>query len=142
VVQDRYERLLAVQERICWEENTKLIGTEVEVLVQADAGRKNNKTNRMSGRARDGRLVHFQPQGATDGVIRPGDIITTTITDAKPHFLIADSDVLSHRTTKAGDMSAAGKVPTTAPVGVGLGMPKIGAPQPKKASADSGCGCS
>jgi hypothetical protein len=142
VVQDRYERLLAVQERICWEENTKLIGTEVEVLVQADAGRKNNKTNRMSGRARDGRLVHFQPQGATDGVIRPGDIITTTITDAKPHFLIADSDVLSHRTTKAGDMSAAGKVPTTAPGGVGLGMPKIGAPQPKKASADSGCGCS
>ena len=144
VVQNRYERLVALQDRICLEENTKLIGTEVEVLVQADAGRKNNKTNRMSGRSRDGRLVHFQPRGAIDGVIRPGDVITTTITEAKPHFVIADSTVLTHRTTKAGDMSAAGKVPTTAPVGVGLGMPRIGAPQAKtqvvSGCSNGGCG--
>ncbi|CAB0605008.1 tRNA (N6-isopentenyl adenosine(37)-C2)-methylthiotransferase MiaB [Corynebacterium diphtheriae] len=143
VVQDRYERLLALQERISTEENAKLIGTEVELLVQASGGRKNDKTHRMTGRSRDGRLVHFDPQGHVDGDIRPGDVITTVVTEAKPFFLIADSGVLQHRRTKAGDMSAAGKVPTTAPVGVGLGLPSIGSPAQKRSetSKSSGCGC-
>ncbi|OWN73287.1 tRNA-2-methylthio-N(6)-dimethylallyladenosine synthase MiaB [Corynebacterium diphtheriae bv. gravis] len=143
VVQDRYERLLALQERISTEENAKLIGTEVELLVQASGGRKNDKTQRMTGRSRDGRLVHFDPQGHVDGDIRPGDVITTVVTEAKPFFLIADSGVLQHRRTKAGDMSAAGKVPTTAPVGVGLGLPSIGFPAQKRSetSKSSGCGC-
>lgn len=143
VVQGRYERLLALQERISTEENAKLIGTEVELLVQASGGRKNDKTHRMTGRSRDGRLVHFDPQGHVDGDIRPGDVITTVVTEAKPFFLIADSGVLEHRRTKAGDMSAAGKVPTTAPVGVGLGLPSIGSPAQKRSetSKSSGCGC-
>ncbi|PSA72042.1 tRNA (N6-isopentenyl adenosine(37)-C2)-methylthiotransferase MiaB [Corynebacterium diphtheriae] len=143
VVQDRYERLLALQERISTEENAKLIGTEVELLVQASGGRKNDKTQRMTGRSRDGRLVHFDPQGHVDGDIRPGDVITTVVTEAKPFFLIADSGVLQHRRTKAGDMSAAGKVPTTAPVGVGLGLPSIGSSAQKRSetSKSSGCGC-
>ncbi|OIS19279.1 tRNA (N6-isopentenyl adenosine(37)-C2)-methylthiotransferase MiaB [Corynebacterium diphtheriae] len=143
VVQDRYERLLALQERISTEENAKLIGTEVELLVQASGGRKNDKTQRMTGRSRDGRLVHFDLQGHVDGDIRPGDVITTVVTEAKPFFLIADSGVLQHRRTKAGDMSAAGKVPTTAPVGVGLGLPSIGSPAQKRSetSKSSGCGC-
>ncbi|WP_193352782.1 tRNA (N6-isopentenyl adenosine(37)-C2)-methylthiotransferase MiaB [Corynebacterium diphtheriae] len=143
VVQDRYERLLALQERISTEENAKLIGTEVELLVQASGGRKNDKTQRMTGRSRDGRLVHFDPQGHVDRDIRPGDVITTVVTEAKPFFLIADSGVLQHRRTKAGDMNAAGKVPTTAPVGVGLGLPSIGSPAQKRSetSKSSGCGC-
>ncbi|MDU0477892.1 tRNA (N6-isopentenyl adenosine(37)-C2)-methylthiotransferase MiaB [Staphylococcus chromogenes] len=142
VVQERYERLLALQERISREENEKLIGSQVELLVQAEGGRKNSQTHRMTGRARDGRLVHFAPHEAKPGVIageiRAGDVITATITDAAPHFLIADGGVEHHRRTKAGDMSAAGKVPTTAPVGVGLGLPRLGAPEPQPAV--SGCG--
>ena len=146
VVQERYERLIALQERVCLEENQKLVNTEVELLVQADGGKKNTKTQRMTGRARDGRLVHFHPAGSIDQNIRPGDIITTTVTEAKPHFLIADAGVLTHRRTVAGDMSEAGKVPTTAPIGVGLGMPKIGAPTPAEGTSTSdcdstGCGC-
>ena len=146
VVQERYERLIALQERVCLEENQKLVNTEVELLVQADGGKKNTKTQRMTGRARDGRLVHFHPAGSIDQSIRPGDIITTTVTEAKPHFLIADAGVLTHRRTVAGDMSEAGKVPTTAPIGVGLGMPKIGAPTPAEGTSTSdcdstGCGC-
>ena len=146
VVQERYERLIALQERVCLEENQKLVNTEVELLVQADGGKKNAKTHRMTGRARDGRLVHFHPVGSIDQNIRPGDIITTTVTEAKPHFLIADAGVLTHRRTVAGDMSEAGKVPTTAPIGVGLGMPKIGAPAPAVSASTSncdstGCGC-
>ena len=146
VVQERYERLIALQERVCLEENQKLVNTEVELLVQADGGKKNTKTQRMTGRARDGRLVHFHPAGSIDRSIRPGDVLTTTVTEAKPHFLIADAGVLTHRRTVAGDMSEAGKVPTTAPIGVGLGMPKIGAPTPAEGTSTSdcdstGCGC-
>ncbi len=126
VVQDRYERLIALQEAISEEENRALIGSRQELLVQADGGRKNDRTGRMSGRARDGRLVHFIP---TDDV-RPGDIVEVTISDAKPHFLLADSGLHSHRKTRAGDMSEVGRTPTTQPIGVGLGMPSLGRPKP------------
>lgn len=138
VVQERFERLIALQDRISAEENAKLVGTEQELLVQADGGRKNDRTHRMSGRARDGRLVHFAPEGEIDGDIRPGDYVTVTITDAKTHFLIADSGVHSHRRTKAGDNSELGQVPTTAPIGVGLGLPSVGAPK-AQASSDGCC---
>lgn len=131
VVQERFERLVALQDRIGGEENARLVGSEAELLVQ-ETGRKGHRTERLTGRARDGRLVHFEPAaapgGAVDGEIRPGDVVTVTITDSKPHFLIADSGVHTHRRTKAGDNSAAGKVPTTQPVGVGLGLPSIGVP--------------
>ena len=137
VVQERFERLIALQDRISAEENVKLVGTEQELLVQADGGRKNDRTHRMSGRARDGRLVHFAPEGEIDGEIRPGDYVTVTITDAKTHFLIADSGVHNHRRTKAGDNSELGQVPTTAPIGVGLGLPSVGAP--KVQASNDGC---
>ncbi|WP_083278951.1 tRNA (N6-isopentenyl adenosine(37)-C2)-methylthiotransferase MiaB [Corynebacterium sp. HMSC30G07] len=137
VVQERFERLIALQDRISAEENAKLVGTEQELLVQADGGRKNDRTHRMSGRARDGRLVHFAPEGEIDGDIRPGDYVTVTITDAKTHFLIADSGVHNHRRTKAGDNSELGQVPTTAPIGVGLGLPSVGGP--KVQASNDGC---
>ncbi|SQI20763.1 tRNA (N6-isopentenyl adenosine(37)-C2)-methylthiotransferase MiaB [Corynebacterium jeikeium] len=138
VVQDRYERLLALQERISEEENRKLIGTTQELLVQAD-GRKNDRTQRRSGRSRDGRLVHFTPEGD----IRAGDVVEVVITDAAPHFLIADGGVASHTRTRAGDMTELGETPTTAPVGVGLGMPSIKKPEATAADGCStgGCGC-
>ena len=94
-------------------------------------GRKDASTARMSGRARDGRLVHFDPAGLD---IRPGDIVTTTVTGAAPHHLIADGGPQTHRRTRAGDAHAAGQKPRT---GVGLGMPGIGVPAPQPTS--SGC---
>ena len=121
VVQERYQRLIELQERISLEENTAQIGRTVELLVAVGEGRKDARTARMSGRARDGRLVHFTPMGAD---IRPGDIVTTTVTDAAPHHLIADGTVLHHRLTRAGDAHAGGQRPQ----GVGLGMPGIGVP--------------
>lgn len=144
IVQERYERLLDLQERISREENEKLIGTTQELLVQAD-GRKNDETRRMSGRSRDGRLIHFDP--TVEG-IRAGDIVEVEVTGAAAYFLFADAGVLSHRRTKAGDMTAAGQTPTTAPVGVGLGMPGFSRhtasveQQPVETGcATGGCGC-
>ncbi len=143
VVKERYGRLLALQERISEEENAKLVGREVELLVSQSDGRKNAETHRMSGRSRDGRLVHFIPSesepGVVDRKIRPGDYVTVRVTDSAPHFLIADSGVLAHRRTKAGDNVEVGQTPTTAPIGVGLGLPKIG--RPEKTSVSEGCGC-
>ena len=105
VVQERYQRLIELQEKISLEENSAQIGRTVELLVAAGEGRKDASTARMSGRARDGRLVHFTPGGAA---IRPGDVVTTTVTGAAPHHLIADGAVLTHRRTRAGDAHAAG----------------------------------
>nr|WP_281356964.1 tRNA (N6-isopentenyl adenosine(37)-C2)-methylthiotransferase MiaB [Mycolicibacterium anyangense] len=121
VVQERYLRLLEVQEQISWEENAALIGTQVELLVATGEGRKDASTARMSGRARDGRLVHFTP-GDTE--VRPGDVLTTTVTGAAPHHLIADAPVLDYRRTRAGDAHAAGQRPRT----TGLGLPTVGRP--------------
>lgn len=130
VVQERYERLIALQEQISLEANRALVGQAVEVLVATGEGRKDTVTARMSGRARDGRLVHFtagQPR------VRPGDVITTKVTEAAPHHLIADAGVLTHRRTRAGDAHTAGQ-PGRA---VGLGMPGVGLPV--SAAKPGGC---
>lgn len=135
VVTERYQRLIELQERISLEENQAQIGRAVELLVATGEGRKDASTARMSGRARDGRLVHFSPGGDVER-IRPGDIVTTTVTGAAPHHLIADAALVTHRRTLAGDAHEAGRRPRT---GVGLGLPRIGAPETSPSSG--GCGC-
>lgn len=105
VVQERYERLHALQEQISWDENLALVGTSAELLVANNEGRKDADTHRMSGRAADGRLVHFDiPDGSS--APRPGDIVTTVISGAAPFHLIADAPhgaILDVRRTVAGD---------------------------------------
>jgi tRNA-2-methylthio-N6-dimethylallyladenosine synthase len=91
VVQERYERLIEAQEEISWEANRALVGRPVEVLVARGEGRKDEATGRVSGRARDGRLVHVA------GTAAPGDLITSTITYAAPHHLVADAGITGHR---------------------------------------------
>jgi tRNA-2-methylthio-N6-dimethylallyladenosine synthase len=99
-VQERYERLTALVEETTYAENQKLSGATVEVLVAEGEGRKDAATHRMSGRARDNRLVHFAPHDTSP---RPGDIVTTTVTRGAPHYLLADAAPLSVRPTPAGD---------------------------------------
>ncbi len=133
VVQERFERLVALQDEMSWEENTRQIGTEVRVLVATGEGKKDESTHRLSGRAEDGRLVHV---GLADSQLRPrpGDVITATITDAKPFFLIADpatSEGFSVRRTRAGDAwdraqaeSCGAPTPESSSLGpVSLGLP-------------------
>ena len=138
VVQERYERLVARQNQISWEENQALIGTTVNLLVANDEGRKDDQTHRLSGRAEDGRLGHFSiPEGAPTP--RPGDVVSVAVTEAKPYFLLADPPSAGDyvlRPTRAGDawdrwqtescgvpaLTAGGAAP------VSLGMPSIPAP--------------
>ncbi len=122
VVQERYERLVAVQDAVAWDENKRLLGSVLEVLVAQGEGRKDGATNRLSGRARDGRLVHV----AAAPNVRPGDIVHATVTYAAPHHLVADGPLVAHRRTLAGDVWEAGTAPSTPRVL--LGMPTVGAP--------------
>ncbi|MCC7127950.1 MAG: tRNA (N6-isopentenyl adenosine(37)-C2)-methylthiotransferase MiaB [Microbacteriaceae bacterium] len=105
VVQERYNRLIELQESISLEENQKLIGREVEVLIANGEGRKDADTHRLSGRAEDARLVHVGMADSTE-VPRPGDVVTAVITQAAPFHLIADSTAENPaiiRRTRAGD---------------------------------------
>lgn len=109
VVQERYERLVALQERISLEENRAQVGRTVEVLVAQGEGRKDGVTERLSGRAQDNRLVHLAlPAGlAAHDAPRPGDVVTVTVTHGAPHHLVADSGAtggtFAVRRTRAGD---------------------------------------
>jgi len=94
VVGERYERLTDLQEQISWDENKKLVGTPVEGLVSSFGGKKDNATGRVSGRARDGRLVHV---AVADVPVAAGDSITSVVTYAAPHHLVADSAITDHR---------------------------------------------
>ncbi|HEU0132177.1 MAG TPA: tRNA (N6-isopentenyl adenosine(37)-C2)-methylthiotransferase MiaB [Mycobacteriales bacterium] len=123
VVQERYERLVALQDDVAWQENKRLVGSRAELLVAVGEGRKDAGTGRMTGRARDNRLVHFLGSPAEH---RPGDLVDVTVTYAAPHHLLAEGPVLAHRRTRAGDAWAASVAPR--PAGVPLGMPTIGAP--------------
>ncbi|MGQ0572611.1 MAG: tRNA (N6-isopentenyl adenosine(37)-C2)-methylthiotransferase MiaB [Pseudonocardia sp.] len=124
VVQERYERLVALQEEISWAGNRAQEGRVVEVLVSTGEGRKDVVTRRLSGRARDGRLVHFAPGSVDPASIRPGDVVRVAVTYGAPHHLVADGPVLAHRRTRAGDAAQAG----TRPSATGLGLPGFGAP--------------
>jgi len=137
VVQERYERLTALQDHISREENQKQVGRTVEVLVSASDGKKHSETHRLSGRAKDSRLVHFEvPPGST--VPRPGDVVTVTITEAASFHLVADStdgSALQIRRTRSGDAwdraeAASCGVPAPAdaasePGKVSLGFPSL-----------------
>ena len=128
VVQERYGRLAALVEQVATEENAKQDGTVVEVLVAEGEGRKDAATHRLSGRARDNRLVHFAPHDTSP---RPGDIVTARVTSTAPHYLRADDAPLSVRRTRAGDAwearqlagHATAAAPAAAPAPVLLGMP-------------------
>ncbi|GAA4285010.1 tRNA (N6-isopentenyl adenosine(37)-C2)-methylthiotransferase MiaB [Brevibacterium daeguense] len=98
VVQERFERLVALQDQIAWEENQAHIGKQVNVLVTS---LPDSEHGRASGRAADNRLVHVGAAGTT-GLLRPGDIVACTVSEAKPYFLIADGPA-AIIPTRAGD---------------------------------------
>jgi len=120
VVQDRYERLVALVNDIAWEENKEFVGETVEVLVASGEGRKDEQTERASGRAQDNRLVHVNVGDGEPPA--PGDIVRARVTYAAPHHLVADEvlEVIRREPVHSGEPLVSG---------VGLGMPSIGPPR-------------
>jgi tRNA-2-methylthio-N6-dimethylallyladenosine synthase len=117
-VRERYQRLVDLVAEISWEENRKIVGRQVEVLVSVGGGRKDEATRRRTGRAADGRLVHFLDERRD---ARPGDLVRTRVTYAAPHHLVADGGVIDVQRTRGGDAYEA--TTAAAPGGVMLGLP-------------------
>jgi tRNA-2-methylthio-N6-dimethylallyladenosine synthase len=76
VVQDRFDRLIALQEAISLDRNRALVGRTFEVLVEGE-GRKGN----LKGRTRTNKLVH------AEGELSEGEFAEFAITSAHPHHL-------------------------------------------------------
>jgi tRNA-2-methylthio-N6-dimethylallyladenosine synthase len=76
VVQERFERLVALQEAIALDRMQAQVGTTAEVLVEG-LGRK----GRVQGRTRTNRVVHL------DGDHGPGTFVDVRIVGAHPHHL-------------------------------------------------------
>ena len=129
VVQERYERLVELVDRIAWAENRANVGRVAEVRVAQGEGRKDAATLRMSGRARDNRLVHFTSCDA-----RAGDVVEVEVTAAAPHHLVADAPVRSVRATRAGDAWQGAQARTETAGSVGqqpAGSVLLGLPGPR-----------
>jgi tRNA-2-methylthio-N6-dimethylallyladenosine synthase len=100
VVQERFERLIALQERISFDRNKTCVGRREEVLVE---GASKKDPGKMTGRTRTNRLVHFP------GEVEEGSLCSVEIVSAHPHHL-------------EGAFSAR----TRAPARAGLSLPLVG----------------
>ncbi len=81
VVQARFDRLLAQQERISAEINAGLVGATMELTMEEPRSKKDPE--RATGRTRTNKLVHI-PAGA----YRPGDTVLARVTEAHGHYLV------------------------------------------------------
>jgi tRNA-2-methylthio-N6-dimethylallyladenosine synthase len=108
VIDERYMRLVELINQIAWEENQSKVGSSVEVLIADGEGKKDSESDRLSGRARDNRLVHVNVEGRD---VMPGDLVSAVVTYAAPYHLLADT-FISHRRPEArkGIRTASGLV--------------------------------
>ena len=79
VVQERFERLVKLQERLSLEQNQRAVGNAEEVIVE---GTSKKDPAKLTGRTRTNKLVHFVSDDSAEGAFR-----TLTITAAHPHHL-------------------------------------------------------
>ena len=79
----------------------------VEVMFAQGEGRKDEATARMSGRAKDNRLVHVRVPEEPELRPRPGDFAEVEITYAAPHHLNADAGLRNLRRAAAACRSRA-----------------------------------
>jgi tRNA-2-methylthio-N6-dimethylallyladenosine synthase len=81
VVQERFDRLVAAQERISHEHNQAMVATAVEVLVEGPSKKVKKNPGRITGRTRTNRLVHFADTA------QAGEFREVIVTGAAPHHL-------------------------------------------------------
>jgi tRNA-2-methylthio-N6-dimethylallyladenosine synthase len=112
VVAERFEKLRVVVERSALTRHSERVGLEEDVLVEGPSKRD---PDTISGRTRQGKLVHFTDDGRST---RPGGYAKVKVTAAAPHFLRGDligvTSLPRHRvripvrTAVAGDRAVAG----------------------------------
>jgi len=83
VIADRFERLKVVIERSALAHNRARVGTVEEVIVE---GPSKQDPRVLSGRTRQGKLVHFTPPD--DNKLVPGTFVGVRIDYGAPHHLV------------------------------------------------------
>ena len=102
VMADRYNQLHKIQQGISKEENERLIGKKVELLVSGHEGRHDLNLNRMNGRSADFRLTHFDNSAQS---ARPGDLVEVKVLQAFANHIVAGAPI-NVKKSKGGDAHA------------------------------------
>ena len=103
VVQERYERLVALQEEISWAENRAQVGRDRRGAGRRRRGPQGRRdaTGCPAGPATTGWCTSRRGR---DGRVAPGrHRRPSTVTYAAPHHLVADGPTVAVRRTRAGD---------------------------------------
>ena len=88
VVAERFDRLKEVLNRSALEKHQARVGNIEEVLVEGPS-RRNDQV--MSGRTRQGKLVHFP---VTSEPVRAGSLVTVKLQKAAPYHLKGELDTV------------------------------------------------
>jgi tRNA-2-methylthio-N6-dimethylallyladenosine synthase len=103
VMADRYNRLHKIQQDISKQENEKLVGSTIELLVSGHEGRHDLDMNRMNGRSADFRLTHFDNSAK---LARPGDLVEVKVEEAFANHIVAGQPIKVTKTIGAAAHSA------------------------------------
>ena len=103
VMADRYNRLHKIQQDISKQENEKLVGSTVELLVSGHEGRHDLDMNRMNGRSADFRLTHFDNSAKS---ARPGDLVEVKVEEAFANHIVAGQPIKVTKTIGAAAHAA------------------------------------
>ena len=103
VMADRYNRLHKIQQDISKQENEKLVGSTVELLVSGHEGRHDIDMNRMNGRSADFRLTHFDNSAK---LARPGDLVEVKVEEAFANHIVAGQPIKVTKTIGAAAHAA------------------------------------
>ena len=103
VMADRYNRLHKIQQDISKQENEKLVGSTVELLVSGHEGRHDIDLNRMNGRSADFRLTHFDNSAK---LARSGDLVEVKVEEAFANHIVAGQPIKVTKTIGAAAHSA------------------------------------
>jgi tRNA-2-methylthio-N6-dimethylallyladenosine synthase len=98
VMSERYNRLHKIQQEISKNENVKMIGKRVQLLVSSHEGRHDLDLNRVNGRSADFRLTHFDNSAKS---ARPGDLVEVVVTEAFANHIVAGQPVNVKKTRGA-----------------------------------------
>jgi tRNA-2-methylthio-N6-dimethylallyladenosine synthase len=95
VIAERFERLKTVIDRAALTRHQARVGRREEVLVEGPSKRDEHM---LSGRTRQGKLVHFAPgDAASAGTPAAGALAEVTITAGHPHHLSGRLEVVTAR---------------------------------------------
>lgn len=103
VMSERYNQLHKIQQEISKNENVKIIGNRVQLLVSSHEGRHDLDLNRVNGRSTDFRLTHFDNSAKR---ARPGDLVEVVVTEAFANHIVAGQPV-SVKKTRGAEAHAA-----------------------------------